>query len=396
MINFQFFIYFVTGIVLGVTNRYHEILLTKISKRLSLFSYPLIFFLIIILTRLTLTYSSGQFNVWLRMLWSIPITFLIASILVTETRISRLFSSKYLVYMGVVSYSLYLSHTAIIDGLHLLYHPSNFINSIIFICFAFALVLIVSIALNYFLEKPYFAKRQRVVDNRQISQRIPFSIRVILLVSVLAISFFIAYQSNFNFFSYEQTFGDSIITFPKLAKNVSRISLKDVPALTITFISTQDNLGIVTTNLAYESKNSMYKSASEQQLVFQIKPHDAADWYATSTYSPAEIGLSSSHPFGFPVIKDAKNKKFDMKIYLTDRKSPINVYINIQNGVIKAVSQYNKSEFIKNPVKIVNLIVDRFVNISKNKEAQISLLQITPFLFIAIFLLERKKVFDSH
>jgi hypothetical protein len=112
------------------------------------------------------------------------------------------------------------------------------------------------------------------------------------------------------------------------------------------------------------------KNASDeppQELIFQIKESGAKEWYATSTYKPNEIGDSKTHPFGFPLIEQAKDKEFDVRLALANTQSKENVYLNIDNGVVlHSVNQTNKKELLTHPAKLINLLLQRFSNVATN------------------------------
>lgn len=343
----------------------------------------------VVLIRLSLFYTNGMVNEYVRILWTIPLFVFMIFILNEESKVAGFFSSKFLIFLGTVSYSIYLCHTSIVDGLHLIFKPGDLAGNIVFIFLSFGLTLAVATSLYYLLERPYFIKKasQAGLPDQRPHQYYPvlsFSIIILLFLSL-----FIAYQSNYNFFSYEKSFGRDVIQSPSAKGETDRISVLKSKEINIRLLSPQDNLGIVTASLSHISPPGSL--AAPPELVFQIKPAASKDWLSTATYSLAEIGESKLHPFGFPVIKQAKNKEFDIRIYLTESKSLEDIYINVTNGVVfKTVNQLDKKQFISNPFKLIPMIANRVDNTFENREARIVFFSLLPFLVLTILLNKRQ------
>src|SRR5258708_1183264 len=51
------------------------------------------------------------FSPFVHVLWAFPLTFIIGVSLNAKTSLSRMLSSKVLVFLGTISYSIYLTHT---------------------------------------------------------------------------------------------------------------------------------------------------------------------------------------------------------------------------------------------------------------------------------------------
>ncbi|KXK10169.1 MAG: hypothetical protein UZ22_OP11002000901 [Microgenomates bacterium OLB23] len=125
--------------------------------------------------------------------------------------------------------------------------------------------------------------------------------------------------------------------------------------------------------------------------MFKIKESGAQEWYATSTYKPNEIGDSTMHPFGFPLIEQAKNKEYDILLTVTNKQSKENIILNIDDGVaIRTVNQISKKELITNPRMLVQLLLLRMQNVARNTEAQQVAMQLLPFIAFLVFLNTRK------
>lgn len=385
------FMYFVLGMLLGYLLRNKRKSLVEFVSRFDFFGNPIFFFILIILIRQSLFYTDGTANEYVRMLWVLPLSIFMILILNEKTHMARFFSSKFLVFLGIISYSIYLCHTSIVDGLHLWFKPTGFQSNIIFIFLSFSLTVVVAGCLYYLLEKPYFARKSAIMPNEKKSFRFHFPVLSPIIIASIFVAFFIAYQSSYNFFSFEKTYGTDVVISPHLGRNVKRISVKEAKEIKIRLRSPENRFGIVTASLSHISPPGSFVLPPE--LVFQIKPVTSRQWYSTSKYSLAEIGESKLHPFGFPVIEEAKNKEFDIKIYLTQSKSLEDIEIKINNGILlKTINQLDKKTIVENPVDLFKLFLNRINNMIVNPEAQIAFVSLLPFVFLTVFISSGKKL----
>jgi len=395
MLYFPFFIYFVTGITVGHLLRRKTSIVSKISSTFHYVANPFVFALMIVLIRLTLVYTTNDTNEWVRMIWSIPLTLFLIFSISHKTSIARFFRSRILVFLGTISYSIYLSHTLVVDGLHLLFRPTNIISDILFICLASGITIIIASILYRLLEKPYFNNKVKSIKDKK-TYSFSFPLVTYGIIGVLTIAVFIAYQSNFNLFSVEQKFDRKILSFPAIPKETKDIFIGDYPEVRLKVRSEENRIGIFTANLSYVFRPDKYDYKNEQQLIFQIKPSSEPNWISTATYKPPEIGESPNHPFGFPVIQDAKNKEFDIRIYLEKRNSAQDMMLRLIGQPFKIVSQVNKKELLNHPLQLVNLLAGRISNVIGNSQARIVFLELVPFILVIIFLLLSKAKLTLH
>ncbi len=389
MLKFPFFIYFATGVALGHLSHRNSPTLKNFIDSVGFIAHPITLFAIIVLMRLSLVSASGQLYNWIVMLWAFPLTFVVASILHEKNTLGRFLSSKYLIFLGTISYSIYLSHTGIVDTLHILFRPDSLVSNLIFLTLAVGLSILMATILYRLLEKPYFIKTKNADAEIAPSHNLTFNRLSLLLIIFMMAGIFFAYQSSFNVLSFDKTHNKDVITSPIFDAQTQKISLDQQPEILMKIKSPEDKLGIVTAHLTYEFMSEKKNTSDEppQELIFQIKESGAKEWYATSTYKPNEIGDSKTHPFGFPLIEQAKDKEFDVRLALANTQSKENVYLNIDNGVVlHSVNQTNKKELLTHPAKLLNLLLQRFSNVATNSEAQMVVLQMVPFIAFLILL----------
>ncbi len=387
MMQVPLFYYFITGIILALL--YHKKDLWQES--LSNIFYPkfvksisvVLFFIIIFFVRLNLHTVSPAFNPLIRILWAFPLTYMVFMIIDSTTSISRLFSSRFFVYLGKISYSLYLSHTIIVEIMKELYTPKSAVDVILFIVISFIFAVVVASILQYLLEQPYFtAKKEKLNATSKIVYHkhiIGLSFIVVYLFSLL-----IAYQSNFNFFSSEYAFRKDIVTLPKI-KTDAPIRLNENPKVVLEFRSEENNLGIVALHLHYfQIQKKVKDSENWQKLQIRIKEKNAANWYATSEYSPVQIGDSETMPFGFPVITDSKNKTYIVELQLLNPKSNVSIEVKTVPFIASAVSQMDKKNLVKHPNLLVSHVSRRLQNVFLDPNAQKATIFAVPAFFLLI------------
>ncbi|KXK10170.1 MAG: Acyltransferase family protein [Microgenomates bacterium OLB23] len=251
MLKLPFFIYFATGVALGHLSHKNSVTLQKFIHSAGFIANPITFCALVVIMRLSLVNASGQAYNWIVMLWSIPLTFVVASILHNKNSLGQFLSLKKLLFLGTISYSIYLSHTGIVDTLHFVYRPASLIGNVLFLIAAIALTLCIATILHNLLEKPYFA-RSKDNHNTTPSIDITFNRLSIMLASGLFLGTFFAYQSSFNLLSFDSAHRRESITSPLINNNETKISFEQNPEVALKIKSPEDKLGIVTAHLSYD------------------------------------------------------------------------------------------------------------------------------------------------
>ena len=99
--------------------------------------------------------TSSGFGPWIRLLFAIPITLLVASAMDKKTLLGKFLGSKILVFLGTISYSIYLSHAAVVTIVSAFYPPVDIVSNTLFILISFSLDVGIAFLLYMLLEKPY-------------------------------------------------------------------------------------------------------------------------------------------------------------------------------------------------------------------------------------------------
>ncbi len=401
--QFELFFYFVTGISLAYFYRLHT---TKFEKVTSFFNGKfsfitlLLFFILVFSKQFIINYTSDTLLPWMHILWAIPLTFIIALAINHKSTLSKFLSSKVLVFLGTISYSLYLSHTAIIH----LVEKNSTVTSIFLNVVQIIIILLVSVVISFvlyqLLEKPYFTKSKSNEQSTKqsitfptVTKKTSYVIFAIILFYVLTI--FGTYQSNFNFFSKTYPNNATFFVNGNKVSNQSYIYVKANNVVDMQFQSRENNLGILVMHIDHVS----YKNIKDKSLIlmFHIKEVGMKNWYATSSYQLIDIGDDLNHVFGFPVIASSMGKKYLVEFNLSSLSTPEYVRLDTSQKTIRSVYSLNKKQMFTHPISLLNFIFNKIENVASDTSAQLVLYLFLPFAFLSLFLLytSRKKLIDN-
>lgn len=378
MLFIEYFIYFCGGIAIAtyVHNNPKKTPLTLSS----LFVNPITFLLILFLSFLLLGATSGITTILIRILLVFPFGYIVYSLIEEDTPLSSLFKHRYFLFFGTISYSMYIGHTALVDGMHLIFRPYNLLSNLSFLAVTAIIFLLMATALHEIIEKPYFTfkpEKKATQDVTGIS-----SLPYLLLFLVLVFIFFAAYTSQFNFFSGQKKYKD-IIT--------SSVKITDRP-FSFTFTAQEDNMGIILLHLTNVVGDTLPKDAKKinpnirQRFQIRMKEMGANEWHATQDTAPAEIGNSASYPFGFPVIAESKGKTYLVELSIVNVDYSSAVLFNKDEYTLTTVHQIPKKTLLTNPYKLMVHTGEKLQTAFANPEALVVLMCVMPF-FILLFVL---------
>lgn len=393
VLQIRLFYYFAIGIAVAYLFRDHQNIFSKFSNIFSgTFKYvPFILLLVIIYLHHLLNSFVGDFSIWVRLLASFPLGLILAICLNEEIHISKLFSSKIFVFIGTISYSMYLSHSAVINAVEgLINAGSNVYLNMFSIIFSFVLDIFIAYFLYLLLEKPYFyvsayEKAKNIFQKNEKLVYPAFITKIILIFLFIGVLILVitSFQSNFNFFSTEVTNPKSNVIYPKTI--TQWISLRDFDHMDIQIDSKEDNLGIISIPV-----NHLYLQRNGQNpyLIFRIKEKGNSNWFYSTTYVLEEF-RGVGFPFGFPTQTSSKNKTYIVEFKISDQYVADNVEIN--SSQIKSVYAISKTYFFKNPQNFPSFFTKKFFLAISNSNARYVLYLAIPFFLVSTFLISTKE-----
>ncbi len=375
MLFVEYFIYFCGGIVIAqlVKNRKNKESTSPFLK----FINPASFIVILFLSYLSLTSVTGYLTVIYRLLLVFPFGAIVFSLLEYKSPLGHMFQNKIFLFLGTISYSMYISHTAIIDGMHLIFKPSSALTNLLFLVITGIVFVLVSYAMHLIIEVPYFQFKpaKKEVAPFSINRYVPFGLSLLVVLFI----YFSTYTSQFNFFSLQKKYSN---TFP------STIAISDTP-YSFTFKAQEDNMGVLLVHLTNAVGNTkvlkrVVNPLIQQRFQIRMKEWGGGNWYTTQDASPAEIGDSSSYPLGFPVIEHSKDKTYVVEMVMKDIDYRSTVLLNKDKYDLISVHQIPKQTLLKNPMKLLAHIGEKLQTAFANPEAQLVAICITPF-FLLLF-----------
>jgi peptidoglycan/LPS O-acetylase OafA/YrhL len=377
MLFIEYFIYFCGGI--GIATIVHSQTKRETPHFLQLLTTPISFLIVLFLSFFLLGKVSGINTVIVRLLLVFPFGYIVYSLIEHDTSLTRVFQHKIFIFLGTISYSMYIGHTALVDGMHLILKPYNVLTNLLFLLVTGFVFFVVSIALHSIIEKPYFQFKpvKKPHEETILHSKVSYGV---LFMFVLFL-FFSAYTSQFNFFSLQKKYTNII---------PASITISDIP-YTFTFTSQEDNMGVILVHLTNTVGNEKIKSYNPNPYVFQrfqirMKEEGSKEWYASQDIAPAEIGDSSSYPFGFPPISNSKNKKYSVEMSIKNIDHRSTVIFNKDIYPLSTIHQIPKQTLFKNPIKLMTHLSDKLQTALTNSEAQLTAMCILPF-FILLFVL---------
>jgi hypothetical protein len=387
MLQLPLFYYFITGICLGYLYKKYQVRFENIHRMFPKGFYlgSIVLFILVVCLKLFVLNSANNNQdliLLIHIIWAFPMTFIMAIALDPKTALSKLLRWKAFIFLGTISYSMYLLHTPILHIVEETYKFTDVFTNVLSIILILALTIIFSRLLYELLEKPYFSrpkiKSAKVVSHRKLFYKKPVFILPTIMI-VYIVSIFAAYQSSFNFFSVVYPYRN-VIQSPSLLASQTQVSLESKEPIRMEIQGVQDNLQIISIHLIpFTDKTSV----SKQNLVFKIKEKGEKNWYATNSY-PIEKLADLPLPFGFPLITNAKGKTYTVELSLSNPQ--LRETIAIDTTSVQGVYKADKQKLLKNPMEFIAFVNGKILTVVENPMAQKSLLLFIPFAVIIGFL----------
>ncbi|MEI6327142.1 MAG: acyltransferase [Candidatus Roizmanbacteria bacterium] len=315
-----------------------------------------------------------------------------------NTYFSRIFQSSLLVSVGTISYSLYLTHTIVIELLRggEWISPSWTLFQVAgYVLLTMVLTLGLAKLLYELLEKPYFMSRRKlgematgspiIMTNQQaISSK---SSAILVAIYIFLIGCGLQKEYSLTSVTHRET-------------NAQYLTRLDTPS--VSFLNTQrfvfeihasdDNFGIF--SLPIQHVGSVIKpvlGAEDMTHALRVTVEDPVNHLVISTneYAGWRFGSESrAYPFGFPQQVTSKDKSY-LVIFESLRPTPddYTVISNPQTELL-TVYQMDKSRFLKNPISLVVILWRKLSLIINSREfTLIMLVNILPLFLLLKYLL---------
>lgn len=271
---------------------------------------------------------------------SVIFSLVLASALIPGSLVERFFRKKVFVFLGMVSYSLYLTHSFVMERIgqsQLVFVFESFFSEKIFLLFQASISLLGAIVVARILygliENMYFTHKEVFVTTQKNS-RVSFFGKIspflhaqlgwgVPVITALACVLFYSTDTV-------PTILLSREPIPNQAKHVS----KDTP-LTLSFTAPYDSFSAVLLDMDYAHDPALESIDGENsaQLVFELR--DENDTVLVhSVRNPKELEGEPSFPFGFPTETSSKGKKYELTLQLENANESDEIYLYPQAGIL--------------------------------------------------------------
>lgn len=282
-----------------------------------------------------------QFNNIFYLISSIIISIFIAAALTKGSVIQKIMSNKFMVFLGMISFSLYLIHIEVISWVSKIL-PLNGVNlshASLYVLIFIAVTAVIAISISYllfrFVEALYFSKK--VTKTKQLRKEVKIeqkrlSIRTSIFAVVLC---------SFIFFVYTFTFSHSLLIEHVSVPN-PQISLLQNPT-TFQIHADHNWLGIISIDARYigdPNKSAVKKRPADVTLSL----FSDGKKIATTTYHAYLVKNLQQFQFGFQPIPNSKGKIYTARIILENGKSDDQVVLNNSKAVGMYVLEGGKFE----------------------------------------------------
>jgi len=303
------------------------------------------------------------------------IALFIAALMSPKTIVSKFFSNKFIAFFGMISYSVYLIHTSM---LNIAQSITNLLMPLTTSAFAavfelflgLVLTIVVSYLLFRFIESLYFFDKKHI-DNKALtkpaetktSKEKVSRITIISAGIIYALIILILYSGNYA--------SSLIIARNPIIQKKSEVSLTQKP-LSIPFTAQYKNLSEIVILFRYvdSSKYTISQIQHHRQLVFQIYDQDKNNLLFESKRDASEVDGQLRFPFGFPIQAKSQNKKYIIKLFLQGPVNGESVYLDTSSTSLVSVYMNSQESKIK---KIPSFVLNRIMFAISNQGAQFAL-----------------------
>jgi hypothetical protein len=280
--------------------------------------------------------------------------------LTPKTIVNNLFSNKILTFLGMISYSIYLIHSDVINWVVTIMSPlkpiiNNYnIYMFLTIFLEISSTILVSFFLYKIIEHLYFVSKNKNFENKKSENRIVtknllISNKFIYLIPVsICFLLIIIYSSRFT------------QSFMLEKQNISNIYKTETSLLNkkieIPFRAYQNGLSIISFDMRYSksAEETIKSNKNPSQIFFRLLDSNKNKLFESQTSSFLVEG-GPQFQFGFPPILNSKNKNYSVELSLIN--GTLNDQVFIDNSSFSMVNMYSlPKKDIKN---ILGLMINR-------------------------------------
>ncbi len=369
ILNIGYFVYFIMGYLVAqweITRPPSWHFFHRFMQERSLIGASLAT-IILLGTPVLFTFFPSYSHSAIQMLLALPLAGVLA-VTLGKNRFAQFFESKLLVWLGTLSYSIYLTHTIAIEIFTKNGAPTSLLSTLWIAGISAALTLFLSIGLNTYLEKPYFSRGKQA--NKETSEFLrpnyfqqtftqwwkslrtprfrfhPWYLFVILLVFATLVVW-VGQRPPLPLTAFVHAHEETI--------SQDRISLME-ESVTVPFTAYQDNLGMILVSLdrRLREETEEEKNQGIPYLVTSILKN--TETITTSRHSLLILHDGRNFPIGLPIQADSKGQAYALSLAVDTPIPSVSLWIGEQ-GITRFYTVYfpNKKELVQNPSALLQL-----------------------------------------
>lgn len=401
IMQIHLFIYFVIGISLALILRSTD-WKAQLLKIAPVIKHPISIIGCLMLLFSSVVFYEGLQNFyhpWVQLLWSFIVGLVVFIAIIPEASFNKWLEQRWLVALGKYSYSLYLIHSLVVEiftqGQP---EPTTLWEAGILTIVTFASSVVFARVLFFIIEAPYFNLRKnlpaipleasaKIKPKTERPKFASFSLlatrrAVIALTVVTVVLVYTGYRSLSAFFTVS-------VPHSSVPVRLLNPAPQTVPLTTETlryeFVGEANNLGMITTSLKGAEVKSAGGGVDASDVPGQLEIRlldDQEQLLAQTQYKVHEIGESRYHPFGFPVVADAKGKKFYLEYQIVSEDPARALVIDASDAQYRTLYLVNKSQLLKDPVGLAGFVFNKVAEPFYKPSTLYTLLYMTPLLAV--------------
>lgn len=377
---------FIAGVTIGTIYQSQGSVWKKIKPIVSrpLFGFLALALLILVqLGEHIVGLGSISFMNYFYLITSWLIAIVVLNCIIPHSLTYKIFSKRILMFIGLISYSLYLIHAEIEPWRAPI---SRFLQQFIRVTYLIDLLSLVfyvglSIAISYFLfrtvEYLYFKNKKKVIATTQasISEKVEENPRwhskfrepAGVLGAVIILSLIYS-----GMYSPKLLITRHMLPLTSLVSN-DELSLKAGDFI-IPFTAHEDYLSVISLDTRYAGSAGVTLSqpAPHAQLHFDLLDENKKVIF-TSSRDAYLVEGSPRFQFGFPTIENSKDKKYFVKLSLTNAKPKDDVMISNSSQSFITLSKLPPGGIVR---ALPTLVINRLLFIFSSKD----------FIFVMVFI----------
>lgn len=342
MLQIHLILYFIAGAIIGgatgspVVKRFHAMLIRLPSV------IPLGVALLSIFAGIFIPTSSIVKNFLI--VFPLSLGFLIT--LSHQTVWARVLRTPFFIWLGTVSYSLYLTHSIAIEIVGRYGEPATLYQMITRNLFVVGLIGIFGYVLHVTMERPYFLHpKGLLVQSKQQLQKFTHAASIRFILAACLVIFLVWYG-----YSVPTSFATLVVNMSN--NNLPRLVPITPVTLTIPFVATYDNLGMLKFAIRPLAKEEMTRlgympgANLNAHLIAAITDKTGRRINITA-YPLYQIYESKFFTIGLPIETQSRDKQY--QLHLSIDQSDANTYMALVNTnvTLREIYVVKKTDLLK-------------------------------------------------